>query len=307
MKRAVKFVSVLLSALTVSAAMAASASALYYTDSAKIWKDDGNESARPKEITVQLLKDGDVCDTQTLNKANNWRYTWEKLDDDYEWTVTEKAVSGYETTVVQNGVTFTITNTKPGTVVPPVTQTKLPVQKQITGDTPDSASTFTFLLTAKDAACPMPKGSSGTTKEVSITGAGSTEFGEILFEKPGSYEYTVSEKDTGAEGYTYDSTVYTIVFEVAQMNGELAYTQTITDNSGNTAKKVVFSNTYKTPKTPGNKTPGKTTPGDKTPGNKTPGKKLPQTGSLWWPVPVLLCLGLVMVIVGVVRRQRNDG
>lgn len=43
-----------------------------------------------------------------------------------------------------------------------------------------------------------------------------------------------------------------------------------------------------------------------TPGNpSTPGEKLPQTGQLWWPVPVLLAAGLLFVVLGLVRRRGN--
>lgn len=34
-----------------------------------------------------------------------------------------------------------------------------------------------------------------------------------------------------------------------------------------------------------------------------PSPKLPQTGQLWWPVPVLLSAGLVFILVGVIRRR----
>lgn len=34
------------------------------------------------------------------------------------------------------------------------------------------------------------------------------------------------------------------------------------------------------------------------------GKKLPQTGQLWWPVPVLTCGGLGCIVVGLLRRRR---
>ena len=34
------------------------------------------------------------------------------------------------------------------------------------------------------------------------------------------------------------------------------------------------------------------------------GKKLPQTGQLWWPVPVLACGGLGCIVVGLFRRRR---
>lgn len=47
----------------------------------KVWKDDANPQNRPKEITVQLLQNGVVYDTVTLNASNNWRYTWDQLDN----------------------------------------------------------------------------------------------------------------------------------------------------------------------------------------------------------------------------------
>ena len=39
------------------------------------------------------------------------------------------------------------------------------------------------------------------------------------------------------------------------------------------------------------------------------GKKLPQTGKLWWPVPVLACAGLGCIAVGLFRRReaRDEG
>lgn len=42
---------------------------------------------------------------------------------------------------------------------------------------------------------------------------------------------------------------------------------------------------------------------NKTTGGTTPG--LPQTGQLWWPVPLLLLAGFALVVVGLIRR-RND-
>lgn len=34
--------------------------------------------------------------------------------------------------------------------------------------------------------------------------------------------------------------------------------------------------------------------------------KLPQTGQLWWPVPVLLMAGLLLVVVGLIRRRGDQ-
>lgn len=50
------------------------------------------------------------------------------------------------------------------------------------------------------------------------------------------------------------------------------------------------------------------TPTEKPP-TSSGGGKLPQTGQLWWPVPVLVCLGLGCIAVGLIRRRRgrNEG
>lgn len=243
----------------------------------KIWDDSGYETIRPQEVIVQLLRDGKVYDTQTLNKDNNWRYAWDNLDADHEWDVIEKTVVGYAVTITSSGITFTVTNK----YVAPITIANPPVQKRITGDKPQSASTFSFVLSAKEASFPMPAGSTGTNKEITITGAGSSEFGKITFEKAGTYVYTVSEKNGGVDGYTYDTTVYTVTYVVTEKDGELSVSQTIKDNKGNTVSAIEFTNPY-----------------------KTPGNKVPQTGILWWPVPALLCTGLVFIMIGVIRRRR---
>lgn len=64
----------------------------------------------------------------------------------------------------------------------------------------------------------------------------------------------------------------------------------------------VVTNTY-TDDIPDNPPPtGPTTPTDPTP--PKPGKPtLPQTGQLWWPVPVLTAAGLLLVIAGLLRRR----
>ena len=38
-----------------------------------------------------------------------------------------------------------------------------------------------------------------------------------------------------------------------------------------------------------------------------PPPKLPQTGMLWWPVPVLACGGLLLIAVGLIVRHRQGG
>lgn len=77
----------------------------------KLWEDKGREKDRPAEITVQLIKDGEVYDQVVLNQENNWKYTWEGLSSQSVWQAVEQDVpQGYTVTTVQNGTVFEIVN-----------------------------------------------------------------------------------------------------------------------------------------------------------------------------------------------------
>ncbi len=77
----------------------------------KVWDDAGTENLRPKEIIMQLLRDGKVYDSVSLNTENNWRYTWTGLDGQYTWTVVEKESENYKVSVTREDITFIVTNT----------------------------------------------------------------------------------------------------------------------------------------------------------------------------------------------------
>lgn len=241
----------------------------------KIWDDNGFEAQRPKSVTIQLLCDGKVYDTQELSEENLWRYTWKDLPEGHEWLVVEKELSGYYTKVSQEGITFTITNK----YIVPLAVDDPPVVKKLVGDTPKSPATFTFVVKAENDTNPMPEGSTGNTKELNITGSGYKEIGKITFTEPGVYSYTVYEKDSGATGYTYDKTVYTITYTITEKDGELLVSRKITESNGKEVDSPVFTNRY------------------------TEKPILPQTGVLWWPVPILLCTGLLFCIIGAIKRR----
>lgn len=78
----------------------------------KIWKDDCHKDRRPKSITINLICDGEVYDTIKLPHNGAWSYTWENLETNHEWTVTEKKENGYkDPDIQQEGNTFIVTNT----------------------------------------------------------------------------------------------------------------------------------------------------------------------------------------------------
>ena len=122
----------------------------------KIWAGDQNPE-QPQSVTVQLFKDGKAQGTPvTLNKDNNWRYTWIGLDKGPVWTVDETVVpAGYKKSVTGNASSgFLITNTwfKP-TDIPPEKIEKVTVRGQKTwnhGNNPISSRPKGIVIYIKD-------------------------------------------------------------------------------------------------------------------------------------------------------------
>lgn len=89
----------------------------------KVWAGDGSSLAgaegRPQSIDVQLLRDGTVADTVTLDASNRWRHAWTDLESGHDWRVVERKVpSRYVVALDREGDEVIITNTR---VTPPTT------------------------------------------------------------------------------------------------------------------------------------------------------------------------------------------
>lgn len=111
----------------------------------KAWQND-EENNRPKEIQVQLLRDGQIYDTVALSKENNWRHQWDNLSVLYHWTVTEKVVAhGYRVSVSQNEKTFLLVNsvTEEEDTTTPVESTTTPVSTTSPTETTTSTESTT--------------------------------------------------------------------------------------------------------------------------------------------------------------------
>ncbi len=77
----------------------------------KLWKDEGNENARPQSIQIELYKDGVLQETVTLSAENHWNYAWTAVDDGSVWHAVEINVpDGYTVTLEQDGNHFTAIN-----------------------------------------------------------------------------------------------------------------------------------------------------------------------------------------------------
>lgn len=79
----------------------------------KLWQDAGNQHLRPQEVTIDIYQDGVLYESQLLNAANDWTYTWYVTGEDHgKWTVTERSSADlYDVTIQQNGSHFSIINT----------------------------------------------------------------------------------------------------------------------------------------------------------------------------------------------------
>ncbi len=117
------------------------------------------------------------------------------------------------------------------------------VKKTVSGN-PSTASSFTFSLTAQDNANPMPEGSAGGVKYMTIYGSGEEDFGTWIYTREGTYYYTISEVILSDTKYTYDRSIYTITDVVKDIDGQLVVTRTVTNHANKQVESCIFINKY---------------------------------------------------------------
>ncbi|MFV0393026.1 MAG: Cna B-type domain-containing protein [Coprobacillaceae bacterium] len=96
----------------------------------KSWSDNNNQDGiRPTSVEVNLLADGNVIDTETLNSGNSWIKEWTalpKYDNGVEISYTVEEINiptGYSPSITGSANDYTITNTHvPGVVSKKVTK-----------------------------------------------------------------------------------------------------------------------------------------------------------------------------------------
>jgi len=203
----------------------------------KAW-DDGDDAngVRPASIVVRLLADGVEVDSATIepDESGAWAHAFTGLPKyrdhgtEIAYTVEEDPVPGYE--AAYDGTDITNTHEVEAVTVNP------PIKKTVEGDGAPADAKFTFTMAAQPARSqlpegmdemPMPKGSDGQVKTVTVKGPGEYEFGEFGIERPGTYVYTMTEVDTGENGWTYDGATYTVTYVVEARDGHLSATTKI--------------------------------------------------------------------------------
>lgn len=127
------------------------------------------------------------------------------------------------------------------------------VTKALTGDPTPVDKTFTFTLVRNEAAEEKGTPADGAVignGQTTVTGAGSGSFGDITFDKAGTYHFTIAEVPGSDAGYTYDPLNWDLEVVVEDWDSVLtvvSHTYTKTDADGKEVtsdEEATFTNDY---------------------------------------------------------------
>ncbi len=118
----------------------------------KVWEDKDNVSGkRPKEITVNLYKNGELFQTRKVTEKDGWKVTFEDLDKyedgkEIKYTIGEEKVDGYTNKISGNAKDgFVLTNTiKPE--IPPQTPPEKPRKPRNAKTSDDFSRIYPYVL-----------------------------------------------------------------------------------------------------------------------------------------------------------------
>ena len=130
----------------------------------------------------------------------------------------------------------------------------IPVTYIVSGND-KTAGGDTFTLTPDDPAAPMPPESEGGKKSIKISGEGTYSFGEIYYDRPEIWWYTITRDVTAKKGVTKDDSVYrakvialndghgyVLVYrEGSDEKQELVYKDRVAPDTGDSAEFVAYA------------------------------------------------------------------
>lgn len=202
---------------------------------------------------------GDVLfDAISYTRPGTYDYTIRETPGDRGGVTYDAAKHHVRVTVTDDGEGQLLADVKydGGTAIPEFTNT---YRAQPATDTPDAVKAITasegnhYKLKGDDFTFTLHRVTApdGVTAEADQTKAndaqGNIRFDQLSFPLPGTYVYTVSERDVTVPGVTKDGTVTTITYTVKDVGhaGRLKIVdKTITRSDGKTANGIRFDNTY---------------------------------------------------------------
>ena len=208
----------------------------------KVWKDNNNAyNTRPTSVNVQLLRNGTVIKTVTLQASSNWKHTENELErydnngNEYTYTWREPTTpAGYVASIKGN----TITNTLTGTTS--LTMGKVWIDNSNKYNTRPANVTFNILR------------NSAVLEQVTFTGDSNswsyTKTGLDKYDENGKeYVYTISEASR-PENYVLVSETNNVITNKLSAKTAVQGTKVWKDNSNayNTRPETVTLNLFKT-------------------------------------------------------------
>lgn len=202
---------------------------------------------------------GDVLfDAISYTRPGTYDYTIRETPGDRGGITYDATKHHVKVTVTDNGEGQLLADVKydGGTAIPEFTNT---YRAQPATDTPDAVKTVTasegnhYKLKGDDFTFTLHRVTApdGVTAEADQTktndARGDIRFDQLSFPLPGTYVYTVSERDVTVPGVTKDGTVTTITYTVKDVDhaGRLKVVdKTVTRSDGKTANGIRFDNTY---------------------------------------------------------------
>lgn len=222
---------------------------------------EGEEITEGETVTAGVTNANEGIELQTAGRTKTFTYIIKETagsmpgvtNDTSEKTITVKVTdegNGKISVVAtpdkdaEEGNDFTFTNVYK--VVPetssPTGDGGFTITKTLTGRDM-KAGEFEFRLEATDSdwwtAPTNPAAADGEAAQIT--------FGDIQFNKPGDYTYTLKEKKGNVAGVDYDDTAYTVIAHVTDKDADGNYTGKLTvtwEILGATDKTVAFKNTY---------------------------------------------------------------
>jgi len=146
--------------------------------------------------------------------------------------------------------------------------------------------TFTYLLSAKTPADPMPEGSGPAGYTFTITGSHESQIGSIAFSEAGVYTYELRCTKTAGADYTTDPQIYTIAVHVINDYTPISIVYL---SDGVKASEIIFEHVYKSPP------PDPERPVTSDPGNP-----------VFWIILMVSCSAALLIIIWVSRKSNEN-
>ena len=157
-------------------------------------------------VTVTLTSDTPPTESVTIGTQNITIHNY----------TSAVAVTNADGSELETGTSPTFTN--PVKYIPDAINISIPGRKVVRTGAPDTRFTFQLL-----------DGNGDVLETETLTGAGQFTIDSLTYDTVGKHTYTVRETHGGQDGWTYDSTVYTVTVDVT------------TDASGDLTASVTYS------------------------------------------------------------------